>query len=333
LYFVEEPGDYSNTIIVSCRVDSGVVAFAHGKDEGSSHNIGASFFDLTGGRSSSVRDSWSGSEPLCLKFQKNNGKNNVLFGHRDGSVSVIDTRSRRDALFSTEADEPQSTSSFGSATCVRTLRDERWAIAKGSFGSCRIFDLRCMSNEKNDARNNIVKSSSSRYRQPSALLSELRAPSSMIHPTRSIRCTGLAMDPAESVVVAPFAGSRNGNHGTGDVHFAIWDLSSGALLRTMNVNEMIGNGRRRSLDDAGGMGYGGAAPEPSSFCELSSVATPGYEMLFGKDSTDEDDDVDAAPVISHGGSSFGLWFKTNALLSCESSLLRPDCGGIHHIRF
>jgi len=159
---------------------------------------------------------------------------------------------------------------------------------KGSFGSCRIFDLRRLSN------NNDV---SSQYQQSTLL--ELSIPDSMVHQTKSVKCTGLAIDPSESIAIAPFAGAGPDNNI--DILFAMWDIGTGALLRTLNFNSM--NKHTGS----------------SVFCELSSVITSGYEMLCKKDS--------GAPVISSEGSSFGLWFKTNV------GNAPPEGGGIHHISF
>mmetsp|Transcript_29063 Transcript_29063/g.61853 ORF Transcript_29063/g.61853 Transcript_29063/m.61853 type:complete len:227 (-) Transcript_29063:186-866(-) len=226
---------------------------------------------------------------MCLQFRRKNKKNNILFGHRDGSVSMIDTRSA-DALFATNLSMPGA--SFGSVSSIQPLQNENLAIAKGSFGSCRVFDLRRLSNSYD--------ASSSQYQQ--STLFEMLIPDSMVHPTKSVRCTGLAVDPTDSIAIAPFASHNN------DIHFAMWDIGSGALIRTKKVNQL-------KTPDAG------TDNSSSSFCELSSVLTSGYEMLCKKDSK--------VPVISSEGSTFGLWFKTNVLSDSSS----PDGGGIHHIRF
>lgn len=205
---------------------------------------------------------------------------------------MIDTRSE-DTLFATSLSLPGA--SFGSVTSIQPLKHDNLAVVKGSFGACRVFDLRRLSNSH--------VASSSQYQQ-SALL-EMHVPNSMVHQTKSVRCTGLAIDPTESIVIAPFASHDN------DIHFAMWDIGSGALIRTKNV---LGSSKGERSDASTDDGL-------SSFCELSSVVTSGYEMLCKNDSE--------LPVISNEGSSFGLWFKTNVL--SESS--PPDGGGIHHIRF
>ena len=215
-------------------------------------------------------DNWTHSEPLCLQFRKNNN-NQLLFGHRDGGISMIDTRTNG-AVFATSSSTPDN--SFGSATAIQPLQAADLVVVKGSFGSCRVFDLR----------------------QQSTLF-ELSIPDDMVHQTKSVRCTGLAVDPTESVAIAPFAGPN------GCISFGIWDINSGELLRTLNL------------------GSSNAGTGISAFCELSSVVTSGYEMLCKKDS-------DTPEIFSEGGSC-GLWFKTNVM----SASSPPEVGGIHHIRF
>jgi hypothetical protein len=100
-------------------------------------------------------------------------------------------------------------------------------------------------------------------------------------------------------VMAPFADLNDG------IRFALWDVRSGTLLRTLLLNgvdeyEAAGTGRRADLP---------------LFCELSSIVTPGFRMRY--------DIATDKPVVTSEGC--GVWFKTNSLPN--------DCGGIHHLRF
>ena len=263
------------------------MAFAHCGDGG----VGASFLDILTGSCISIRDNWCHSEPLCVQFRRNDNKNQVLFGHRDGSVSLIDRRSG-DALFASDTYPGES---FGSATSIQPLKkDDNLVVCRGSFGACRIFDLRRLSNN-NDRH--------SRYQQSTVV--EMSIPDSMVHQTRSVECTGLAIDPSESIAIAPFANHDN------DILFAMWDISTGELLRTLNLNSSIRHTRPDALIND--------IPSPIQFCELSNAITSGYEMLCGKNS----------PIISSTSSSWGLWYKTNVF----SDSMQPDGGGIHHITF
>ena len=206
---------------------------------------------------------------------------------------MIDTRSRRDVSFATCTGLPGI--SFGSATSIQQLEHDNNLVAvKGSFGSCRIFDLRrlCNSNSR----------SSSRHHQ--STLMELSLPDSLVHPTKSVRCTGMAIDPSGKILVAPFTSIHD------DVYFAMWDICSGSLLRTMNLSQSNLSTRSET----------GNSYEAAAFCELSSVVTAGYEMFCQKDSN--------RPIIS--SYSWGLWYKTLKLSDTSPS----SCGGgIHHIRF
>ena len=184
---------------------------------------------------------------------------------------MIDARRTYSAVFATSSST--SDNSFGSATAIQPLQTDNMVVVKGSFGSCKVLDLRKQST-----------------------LFELCIPDDMVHQTKTVRCTGLAVDPTESVAIAPFAGPNS------CISFGIWDIGSGELLRTLKLGSNAGTGI-------------------PAFCELSSVVTSGYEMLCKMDS-------DTPEIFSEGG-SWGLWFKTNVI----SASLPPEVGGIHHIRF
>ena len=279
---------YTQHLSLLAFVDPGLIAFAH--------SVGH-----RGGGATTFLDIWTGqvigaysitdSEPLCVQFRKNHGKHQVLFGHRNGGLSLIDTRSPNDTIFAKGLNLSLADgTSFGSATTMQSLqKDDNLVVMKGLFGSCRMIDLRCLST--NDT---------SQSQQATVL--EYNLPESTVHQTKSVRCTGLAIDPTESMLVAPFANQQS------DVSFAMWNMTTGALLRTVNLNST--NNKSTSSSDT------------PAFCEiLSSVITPGYEMLCSEDSD--------TPIISSSGSSWGLWFKTGSLASSAS----VDCGGIHHMKF
>lgn len=264
-----------------------MAAFAHGGER----KIGASFLDIATKSYIQIRDNWSKSEPLCVQFRNDNESNHVLFGHRDGSVSLLDTRSIKDALFL----NPQNVS-FGSVTSLQALkRDVNLVIGKGSFGACFIFDLRRMSN-CNDL---------SRHTQ--TFLSELSIPDHLLHRTKSVRCTGLAVDPSESIAIAPFIDQND------DARFALWNICTGGLIRTLRIND---------VDDCTTSGAGRKRATPA-FCELSRVITSGYGMSCAIDSD--------SPIVTCEGHSWGVWYKSNNLINGAE----PPAvgGGIHHLSF
>ena len=120
-----------------------IAAFAH---SGAS-NAGASFLDLFATKT--ICSIPTTSEPLCVQYGRFSASNLAFLGHRDGSVSMIDTRSR-DALYATDFSLPGD--SFGSATSIQRIVRCNSIAAKGSFGSCRIFDMRCLSNNQSASR-------------------------------------------------------------------------------------------------------------------------------------------------------------------------------------
>lgn len=275
------------------------VAFAHGGDR-----PGASI-EVVGYSDTFTAGSYRGlhSEPLCLDFRPNCWNNDVLLGHRDGSVTVLDFRSHDDVLFAHASDSSHSktASFFGSAASVRPLkRDDNLVVVKGSFGTCRLLDIRKLSNNIESAR----------HRQSTVL--ELSLSNHIVHKTKSTRCTGLAVDQAESIAVAPFA-ARDG-----DIQFAIWDIcSTGRLLRTLNVNNSID---KRNSDRRDGNNN-------TAFCELSDVVTCGSEMMTC--------DEESEPPFISCKKSWGLWFKTNLSVSSSTSIdpAPLEGGGIHHMLF
>ncbi len=264
-----------------------MAAFAHGGER----IIGASFLDIATGSYIQIRDRWSKSETLCVRFRNDNESHHALFGHRDGGVSLLDTRSTKDALYL----NPKNVS-FGSVTSLQPLRrDANLVIGKGSFGACFIFDLRCMS-----SCNNLP-------RRKQSCLSEFSIPDHLIHRTRSVRCTGLAVDPSESIAIAPFIDQDD------DVRFAIWNICNGGLIRTLRLN---------GVDACVTSGAGKKRTTPA-FCELSRVITSGYGMSCALDSD--------SPTVTCEGHSWGVWYKSNNLINGTES--PAEGGGIHHLSF
>ena len=151
------------------------VVFAHGDNS----DVNASFLDVKVGSYTSIRNRWSKSEPLCVQFRSNNESNETLFGHRDGSVSLLDSRSSNDVLF---LNHPCA--SFGSVSNLLSLQKNDNVVAvKGSFGMCCIFDLRCMSTSKDHTRK--IRSQ----------LLDLSLPDHILHRTRSVHCDGAVCRP------------------------------------------------------------------------------------------------------------------------------------------
>lgn len=247
--------------------DSSAVAFAHTADKAAVSFLNLETHVITQQRTCS---NWSDSDPLCIQYRNKKGNKQLLLGHRDGNMSLIDTRSTATQTTS------ETCSNFGSVSSIQQLTNkEHLIITKGSFGTCQIFDTR-------------------RLGKKSSLLK--LQPSSDVHCTKSVKCTGLAVDPSESVVLSPYASQQN------DIMMALWSIDSGKLLRTIKLENEDSN-------------VGEGCP---LFCELKSEITGGFKMRCINQST---------PVITR--SSWGVWYKSRS----ASSNLPPGAGGIHHICF
>lgn len=256
-----------------------MVVFAHG--DGAHSGGSASILDLSTGASMTIGGIWSRSEPLCVQFRTS--PHALVFGHRNGSVTSIDTRSPGASCRS-------APSSSGSITNIQSLQDDKLVVVRSSFGSCRVLDVRRFSNSRDPSQ------------CPRSIAVDLSLPESMVHQTKSVRCTGMALDPTNTVAIAPFASIKD------DLRFAFWDVTSGELIRTLRLDRL-----RNSSDSTRGL-------QPAAFCELSSVVTPGYEMLCKKD-------CESPLIVSGFSGSWGLWFKTG---DCSTP---QNGGGIHHIKF
>ncbi|KAL3802216.1 hypothetical protein HJC23_001760 [Cyclotella cryptica] len=248
------------------KLMSPVVAFAHSQNGTS----GVSFLDVETQTMFRLRSNmmWLDSDPICVQFRANENESQVLFGHRDGSVTMLDTRST-DAQFALLSGED-----FGSVSSIQPLeKNEHLVVAKGSFGSCRVFDVRRLCNSKVEYLK----------KQQSSILTFL--PPSIIHNTKSANCTGLAIHPTETVALAPFATKNN------EVMAALWAIDSGKLLRTIR------------LDNA-------STTSPPSidcplFCELKSASTCGFRMSCTQNSE--------VPGITRESGAWGIWYKSMTL--------------------
>jgi len=242
------------------------LAFVSGPAES---KCGVSYLDITAGREFRF-PMRNRSEALSVQYLGDQ----VLCGHRNGSISIHDGSGP--SQVSTAA-----MSSFGSATSIHPLQDGNSVVVKYSFGSCKFFDVRKFNTNAGSS--------------DKATVMDLVIPSSLVHKTNSTRCTGVALDPTETIVTSPFAGQNNAS-------FALWCLKTGKFLRSIDL------------------GWAGNNTQLPPFCELSSKTTSGFAIRPGWDST--------MPLITKE-SDFGVWFKSEPM----NPSTPPNCGGIHHLSF
>jgi len=229
--------------------------------------FGLSYLDITTGQVLRFTKRKK-SEALSVQYLGDQ----VICGHRNGSVSLHDGCGNQVSA--------NVTSSLGSATSLHPLQDGNSVVVKGSFGSCCVLDVRKF-------QNTIAGTSK-------AIVMDLPVPLSLVHTTNSTRCTGIALDPRDTIVISPFAGQNN-------VSFALWCLKTGKFLRNIDLGTSDNN------------------TQLPPFCELSSRTTPGFAIREGRGST--------LPLITKE-SDFGVWFKSG-----PNPLAPPSCGGIHHLSF
>ena len=253
----------------TCAILDHTVVFAHTKQTHYGMNKSRiSCLDMDAGRINQTVIQHDRAEILCLQYLGNH----LLCGHRDGSVSLHDDRLRN---LSCQPNLPD----FGSATNIQPLRDGNTFVVKGSFGSCQIIDARKLGDES----------------QRVAPLIDLRVPVSfLVHDTNSTRCTGVVVDPTETLVVSPFAGN-------GNVSFALWCTKTGRFLRSIDSGITRNNGQL------------------PLFCELSSTATSGFAIKQSRR---------GSTWRIERESEFGIWFKGGM-----NPVSPANCGSIHHLSF
>jgi hypothetical protein len=253
------------------------IAFAFGGER----ERGLHILDLENGQLYSAAYSYGvDSEALCVQMNWDGRRNLLMSGHRNGSFALIDCRSKDPRLVI------NSDGDFGSAATVLKLeKNEHLFLVRGSFGSCRVFDIRRLQSNKRKY---------SKHQQPTVL--KLLPPAN-VHNTKSSNCTGLAVHPTESVVVAPYATKQN------EMRAALWSVENGQLLRTA------------VLESSSTLSTPGDCP---MFCELKASATPGFRLGINELGT---------PTVTCD--SWGIWYKSWS----ASRSLPVDAGSIQHMIF
>lgn len=148
---------------------------------------------------------FSKSDALCVEYL---AENTILYGHRNGSISLLDTRTR--TIQSVACADEQT----GSTTSVLPLTNGNMFLAKKAFGSCGLFDIRKMSPDRKD----------------SSMVWNMRVPKNTVNAMLSTCCSGIATDPTQTIAIAPFADGQRRSH------FALWSLTNGELVGTKLCN-------------------------------------------------------------------------------------------------
>lgn len=233
--------------------------------------------DIRSGTSFNIKTSqFSRSDALCVDYLN---ENTLLFGHRNGAISLLDKR--REHIQMVASADMQG----GSTTSVLPLANGCMFLAKKSFGSCQMFDIRKMSESKD-----------------SAMVWHLQVPRGTANATLSSCCSGVAVDPTQTIAISPFAdGQRRG-------HFALWSLTTGHLIGSKPIQ----NSTLNTLQGQSSIGL--------PHCELRSTITPSWQLGTEQDGNN---------VVKRKSNAWSLWFKSG-----EVDSHAPRCmGSIHQLTF
>jgi hypothetical protein len=233
----------------------------------------------------------SSSDALCVEYLN---PNVLLLGHRNGSISFHDSRtSEKQAVAGSSPAESE-----GSVTSILPLKSETSFLCKQSFGSCSVWDLRMISD---------------RVHNSSFPLLNMRVPKHLC-PNQSLSscCTGVAIDPIESIVFAPFVDEYRRIP-----KIALWSLRTGQFM-----------GHRSCVSTSFADGNSSGQGENSlPYFELCSKVTPSWELKnsFACESHDSIEDY----RLTRRRDSWSLWFKSNSI----NSEFPPGMGSIHQLTF
>ena len=238
----------------------------------------------------------------CYNYKENAPKSDALcierslerfyVGHRNGYLSVVDLRTNDTNSFATTRD-----SSAGSLTKVMVMADGNQILAKHSFGSCFLWDLRMLGQERNGSVSPVL---------------HLKVPKHVIHTTKSSRCNGVALDPTQSIAISPFVNKQDEQ-----ACLAFWSTSSGTFIgyRKLELQQSIESNATETKQAHTGSGM--------SLCELSSTLTPGWKPFSS--SVDGD-------MVEPNHDSWGLWFKFGSSIGARTKV--PNfVSSIHHVTF
>jgi len=215
------------------------------------------------------------SDVLCVEFLGQNSST-ALFGHRSGAISLVDKRSRS---FMRVA----NTSEQGSVISMLVVdkQNPSSVVSKKSFGLCLLYDIRNLGSQQRRSE-----------------VWSMSPPRGNFNPTLSSCCSGLALDPTQTILVSPFIDEERAPC------FALWSLLNGQCIGTKRPNS------------GATMITRGALPH----CELNRTITPTWEMIVGKG-----DQVS----IKRPKKRWSVWFKLATIKS-----IAPHCtGSIHQLSF
>lgn len=231
-----------------------------------------------------IKEDFPQSDMMCVEEMVSFQKNSVLLGHRNGQITLLDTR-RRSCLSSKDAPE------FGAVSSLNSLEANVQVLARGYFGTCRLYDLRKIG-------------SGTMSRIDSSVVHEFRVPEQLSTTRLTNKCSGIAADPTQSAVISPFVNQDE------VPCLGLWSLYSGIFIGAKKLAPQWEDTTPASTS------WG------VSWVELCRQITPGRQWHLSK--SDE-----LMPHIVDLPDAFGLWYKCGQ--SMAGPVLPPAAGNIHHV--
>jgi len=225
------------------------------------------------------------SDSLCVQVKQDG---DAFFGHRNGQLTIFDEYDQ--SCCSTKASQ-----SFGSIASLNILERGDQLLARGSFGSCRLYDVRKMGMD------------SYYYDDDPSVVHEFTLPDHLSTERLTTRCNGVATNPVQSVAISPFVNEEEAPC------LGVWSLYSGQYL-----------GSRKLALDSGDEMTPATSTWGVSWVELCQTITPAWRW---KDECTERPERAAEPVPG----AFGLWYKCGQ--SIAGPTIPPEAGSIHHVYF
>eukprot|EP00593_Proboscia_inermis_P014048 CAMPEP_0171306762 /NCGR_PEP_ID=MMETSP0816-20121228/16802_1 /TAXON_ID=420281 /ORGANISM="Proboscia inermis, Strain CCAP1064/1" /LENGTH=298 /DNA_ID=CAMNT_0011788563 /DNA_START=505 /DNA_END=1401 /DNA_ORIENTATION=+ len=254
----------------------------------------------------------------------------IIYGHRNGSVSVVDDRSGYVVcnLDSSWVDKQSTSPSFGCASSVKSLsahNGPNQVLVKGSFGSCHLFDLRKVGGCGLSPRG-----TGCSYTRNHAMLFQMPIPPDFNTDTVASGkyCSGLAIDSLGLTAISPFVGLDSKNRL--ESFFGFWSLSKGIFLDSIPITRYI---ESTPVLTSSGMVQEEEGPhflndKSRLYCELSSTTTCAIQWENIKSVEDCENKTAEDFFVKELDGFKGVWFKSGMPISERHSF-----SGIHHAAF
>ena len=216
-----------------------------------------------------------------------------VMGHRSGQLSLLDSRTPNLVCRSTERIE-EFHDGFGAVTALNALSNGNEILAKGSFGDCRLYDIRLMGTA---SPGGLRSQHSPKRRMDSAVVRALQLPTvfDSVRSKMSQYCNGVTTVEGESMVIAPLLDQSE------EPCFGCWSLRSGQWIGQRQISPS--QSRTASLSNDPTVASSTIPP----YLELCSSVTP----VFG---VNESGKLQKKQI---GYSS--LWFKCGRLGATSTS--------------